>query len=72
LLLCLFHGQFLSPDGSAIQGFDRPFRFRFIGHIYEPKAFTFSRLSIEDNFCGIHYAIQLKHFFQINIIKIRR
>jgi hypothetical protein len=71
LLFRFFNGQFLAPDGCAIQGFDRTLCFRIIGHIYETEAFASSRFSVEDDFCGIHNAVQLKHFFQINIIKIR-
>jgi hypothetical protein len=72
LLFSLFYGQFFAFDTSAIQRLYRPFRLRIIRHIHEPEAFTFPCLSVKDNFCGMHYTIQFEHFFQINIVEIRR
>jgi hypothetical protein len=72
LLIRLFHGQLFASNAGAVQGLDRTLGFRVISHVYEAEAFAFPGLPVNDNFSGVNYTIQFKHFFKINIVEIRR
>ena len=72
LLVGFFHGHFLAADGSVVECFNSLAGFCVVGHIYKPKAFTFSCFPIHHNFREIHRAVQFEHLFQVYVIKIIR
>jgi len=56
-LIGFLYGQALPTDGCIVQCLYRSFSFGFVGHLYKPKAFTPSRLPIQNYLSKIHRAI---------------